>query len=71
MIILADLGNKGLTNDSIEEIINYATKVIEILTQVQNNPGISRAYEARSIAYKNSGDYQRADNEMRMSKAYR
>jgi hypothetical protein len=70
-IILADLGNKGLINASNKEIINYATKAIVILTQIQNNPGVSRAFEARSIAYKNRGDYARADDELKMSKAHR
>lgn len=68
-IILADLGNKGLINVSNEDIINYASKAIAILTKIQNIPGISRAYEARSIAYKNSGDYEKAEDDLKKVKS--
>ena len=66
-IIMSDLGNKGIIASSNEQIINYASKAIKILTQIQNTSGISRAYNARSIAYKNMGKYELAENDLRMS----
>ena len=66
-IIMSDLGNKGIIASSNEQIINYSSKAIKILTQIQNTSGVSRAYNARSIAYKNMGKYELAENDSRMS----
>jgi tetratricopeptide (TPR) repeat protein len=66
-IIMADLGNKGIVKTSNEEIINYANKAISILTPIQNTPGISRAYQARALAYKNNGDLEKADADLKLS----
>ncbi|WP_316572757.1 hypothetical protein [Neobacillus sp. YIM B06451] len=68
-IILSDLGNKGMVPAGKEEIIEYATKAIAILTEIGNLPGIARAYEARAIAYKNKGDDNQADEDQKRSKA--
>lgn len=68
-IIQADLGNKGLIKVSNDEIINNASKAIAILTQIQNIPGVERAYQARSIAYKNMGDYENAKADLEKSKS--
>jgi len=68
-IIQADLGNKCLIKLSNEEIINYGNKAIAILTPIQNIPGLSRGYEARSIAYKNKGDYENAQADIEKSKS--
>ncbi|MFE8700799.1 hypothetical protein ACFYKX_09245 [Cytobacillus sp. FJAT-54145] len=62
-IIMADLGNKGIVSATNEEIINYANKAIKILTPIQNSQGISRAHEARSIAYKKMGNNEKANND--------
>lgn len=67
-IILADLGNKKLISATNEEIINFASKAIGILTDIQNIPGISRAYAARATAYKNLGDYEKAEEDLIKSK---
>ncbi|RDU34862.1 hypothetical protein DRW41_21340 [Neobacillus piezotolerans] len=66
-IILADLGNKGMVSAANEEIIEYATRAIAILTEIGNLPGIARAYEARAIAYKNNGDDNRAEEDLKRS----
>ncbi|WP_442600166.1 hypothetical protein [Neobacillus sp. D3-1R] len=64
-IILADLGNKGLIKVDPDEIIKYANHAIEILTPIQNLPGISRANEASSIAYKNKEDDEKTREEFK------
>ncbi|WP_409273114.1 hypothetical protein V1499_01090 [Neobacillus sp. SCS-31] len=68
-IILADLGNKGMIRAGNDEIIEYATKAIAILTEIGNLPGIARANEARAIAYKNNGDDKQAEEDEKRSKA--
>ncbi|WP_053364818.1 hypothetical protein [Bacillus sp. FJAT-27245] len=70
-LILADLGNKGMIPAENNETIEYATKAIAILEDIGNLPGIARAYEARSIAYKNKGDDDRAEEDQKRSKAQR
>lgn len=67
-IIMSDLGNKGMIVCSNEEIIKYSSKAINILTQINNTAGVARAYKARSIAYKNMGIYDLAENDLKMSK---
>ncbi|WP_096154195.1 MULTISPECIES: hypothetical protein [Bacillus] len=66
-IIMSDLGNKGMIASSNEQILNYSSKAIELLTQIQNTSGIARAYKARATAYKNMGKYKLAENDLRMS----
>lgn len=68
-IILADLGNKGMIPAGNDEIIEYATKAIAILTEIGNLPGIARAYEARAIAYNNKGGDSQAEEDYKRSKA--
>jgi tetratricopeptide (TPR) repeat protein len=67
-IILADLGNKKLINVTSEEIIHFASEAIDILTEIQNAPGISRAYQARAIAYQNIGNNEKAEDDKVKSK---
>jgi tetratricopeptide (TPR) repeat protein len=49
-IILADLGIKNIIKVSKEDIVQYANRAIDILTPINNVPGISRAMNARLIA---------------------
>jgi tetratricopeptide (TPR) repeat protein len=66
-IILADLGNKKIIDASNEEVIYFASQAIDILTPIRNFPGISRAYQARSIAYRHLGELEKAEDDLSKS----
>jgi tetratricopeptide (TPR) repeat protein len=69
-VILADLGNKKITCATNEEIIQFANKAIEILTDIENIPGIKRAYQARATVYQNMGEVKRAEEDLLKFQAY-
>lgn len=58
---------KKLISVSSEEIIDFASKAIGILTPIQNFPGISRAYQARATAFQNIGDHEKAEEDLYQS----
>ncbi|MFJ7728580.1 hypothetical protein ACIQXV_20845 [Neobacillus sp. NPDC097160] len=69
-IIKADLGNKGITETTPEEIIEFSNNALEILAPIENWRGISRAYLARSIAYRSIGEMKLADRDFAKTKEY-
>jgi hypothetical protein len=66
-IILADLANKKMIEASNDEVIYFASQAIDILTPLRNLQGISRAYQARSIAYQNLGESEKAEDDLSRS----
>lgn len=67
-VIRADLGNKGLIETTQDEIIEFANNALGILEPIENWRGVSRAYFARSIAYRSIGEINLADRDLAKSK---
>jgi len=61
-ILLADLSNAGVIEKEPAEVVEIATKALEILKPIENWPGVARAYAARAEANKRLGN---ADERMR------
>jgi tetratricopeptide (TPR) repeat protein len=59
-IMQADLANAGLTNKPPAEVLACANHALEMLTPIENWPGVSRAYAARAVAYEKLGDVDQA-----------
>lgn len=59
-IIRADLVNGGFIEAEPEVVITYANDALEILTPLENWPGIARAYGARVAAFEKLGNEQAA-----------
>jgi tetratricopeptide (TPR) repeat protein len=59
-ILQADLANAGLVKREPAEVIDIATRALEILRPIENWPGVARAYAARAIAREKSGDEESA-----------
>lgn len=59
-ILRADLGNAGLLGVRSMDVIYAATQALDILSPLENWPGIARAYAARAQAYESSGNEQAA-----------
>jgi tetratricopeptide (TPR) repeat protein len=54
-ILQADLGTAGLVSAAPEEIMASADKALEILTPIENWPGVARAYGVRAQALETLG----------------
>jgi tetratricopeptide (TPR) repeat protein len=67
-IIKADLTNKGITDCSTDQVIEFANNALDHLLPIENWMGVSRAYQARAIAFKKIGQLTRADNELQKAK---
>ncbi|MGB3562064.1 MAG: hypothetical protein WBG93_03245 [Thermoanaerobaculia bacterium] len=59
-ILQADLGTAGLVAAEPEEVITSADKALEILTPIENWPGVARAYGARAQALEKLGKKEEA-----------
>jgi tetratricopeptide (TPR) repeat protein len=59
-ILQADLANAGLVKKEPAEVIEFATRALDILEPIENWPGVARAYAARAKAYESLGDEDRA-----------
>lgn len=59
-ILQADLATAGLVAAEPEEVIASADKALEILTPIENWPGVARAYGARAQALENLGKKEEA-----------
>ncbi len=62
-ILQADLVNAGLVEKEPAEVIEFATRALEILAPIENWPGVARGYAARSIARKKLGDEAGAEKD--------
>lgn len=69
-IIKADIANQGITESTPEETIDFANKAIKILEPIENWRGVSRAFLARSIAYRKIGKVDLADKDLLKSKEF-
>jgi len=59
-ILQADLANAGLVKTEHAEVIEFATRALDILKPIENWPGVARAYAARAKAFECLGDEDRA-----------
>jgi tetratricopeptide (TPR) repeat protein len=59
-ILQADLANAGLVKTEPAEVIEFATRALDILEPIENWPGVARAYAARAKAYERQGDEEMA-----------
>jgi tetratricopeptide (TPR) repeat protein len=59
-ILQADLANAGLVKREPGEVIEIATRALNILMPIENWPGVARAYAARVKAYEKLGDEEQA-----------
>lgn len=69
-IILADIGNAGITDESPKEIIQYSEHALEKLLPIKNWRGVSRAYLARSKAYQKLGEEKLAERDRQLASEY-
>ena len=59
-ILQADLANAGLVKRAPAEIIDIATRALDILMPIENWPGVARAYAAQVKAHEMLGDEEQA-----------
>jgi len=59
-ILQADLSNAWLVEREPTEVIIIATHALDILTPIENWPGVARAYAARAIAHQKLGNEEEA-----------
>jgi tetratricopeptide (TPR) repeat protein len=55
-VLRADIANAGLQQVDPKEVLTYSDNAIKILEQIENWPGVSRAYAARAVAHEKMGD---------------
>ncbi len=55
-VLQADLANAGLMKTEPADVIEIATRALEILKPIENWPGVARAYAARAKAHEKLGD---------------
>ncbi len=68
-ILQADLANARLVDREPDEVIEMATRALEILTPFQNWPGVARAYAARATVYEKLGNAEQAAKDREEQKA--
>jgi hypothetical protein len=59
-IIQADIANAGMLDAPPHDVITWATTALDILTPLENWPGIARSHAARAKAYDTLGDHDAA-----------
>ena len=59
-VLQADLANVGLVKTEPAEVIQIATRALDILKPIENWPGVARAYAARAKAHEKLGDEDEA-----------
>lgn len=62
-ILQADLANAGLVQNKPTEVIEIATRAMEILLPIENWPGVARAYEACAKAHEKLGNKEAAQED--------
>jgi tetratricopeptide (TPR) repeat protein len=70
-IIQADLVNAGLVEQPPEQAIHAANQALEILTPIENWPGVVRAFEARARAHEHLGHLDAAKADRQASEQYK
>ncbi len=70
-ILQADLINAGLVNQPSQKAVDAANQALEILTPIENWPGVVRAYEARAIAQEHLGNLEAAQADRLASEQYK
>lgn len=69
-ILQADLANAGLVAKEPTEVIDIATRALEILTPIENWPGVARGYVARATARQKLGDEEGAAKDRQEQENY-
>jgi tetratricopeptide (TPR) repeat protein len=69
-ILQADLANAGLVAKEPAEVIDIATRALEILTPIENWPGVARGYAARVAARQKLGDEEGAAKDRQEQEKY-
>ncbi len=69
-ILLADLTNAGLIEKEPSEVIEFASRAIEILKPIENWPGVARAFGARAKAYEKIDKTDDAERDQKEQKHY-
>lgn len=64
-ILQADLANAGLVKREPVEVIEIASRALDILKPIENWPGVARCYAARVKAYEKLGSYEKAAQDRR------
>ncbi len=59
-ILQADLANARLVERGASEVIEMASRALDILTPIENWPGVARAYAARATVYEKLGNEEAA-----------
>ncbi len=70
-ILQADLANAGLVDQPPQKAIHAANQALEILTPIENWPGVVRAYEARAKAHEHLGNLKDAEADRLASQQYK
>jgi hypothetical protein len=60
LILQADLSAAGLIKREPVELVEIASRALDILAPIQNWPGVARAYAARASAHEKCGDLEQA-----------
>jgi tetratricopeptide (TPR) repeat protein len=69
-ILQADLANAGMVAKEPAEVIDIATRALEILTPIENWPGVARGYAARAAARQKLGDEEGAAKDRQEQEKY-
>ncbi len=67
-ILQADLANAGLIKKTPQELIDIATRGLDILLPIENWPGVARLYAARAAAYTKLGEPELAASDQESRK---
>ena len=67
-ILQADLANANLVEIGAGEVIEIATRAVDILKPIENWPGLARSYAARAKAYERLGDEEKAGKDRQEQK---
>lgn len=69
-ILQADLSNAGLVKREPGEVIEIATRALDILMPIENWPGVARGYAARAKAHEKLGDVELAAKDRKDQEVY-
>jgi hypothetical protein len=69
-ILQADLANAGLVEKDPAEVVEIATRALEILEPIENWPGVARGYAARAVAREKLGDRDKAEKDRKQQNVH-
>jgi hypothetical protein len=69
-ILQAELANAGLVEQELTRVVEAAERALEVLTPIENWPGVARAYAARADAHERMGNEGAAAEDRREQKRY-